>query len=266
MFGQFQWPSYGPKIQDDELFQNTFGASGENISPITSTPSPIMQAPESSSTPQNITGGGAAPAVQQPQIPAMQMGGGPTVIKKGGKSPQPQGGGIGIGGIPGLSSIMKGIPGMGGGGGGLFGGGAASGAGAGGGGGLFGGGGGGMLSSLFSNPWTAIPAAAVVGAGSLSADSASAGTGANVENWLGPLYNIPEAISRGNWDDVMKDGALGPIGALYGIFSGKDALKSIANSFGPAGQIPYLIGKGQMPYSGGKTSKNFMSAFQGRGV
>ena len=76
----------------------------------------------------------------------------------------------------------------------------------------------------------------------------------------------PEAISRGDWGDVMKDGALGPIGAAYNIANGKDALKSVMNSFGPAGQLPYLIGSGQMPYSGGNTSKNFMSAFQGRGV
>ena len=83
---------------------------------------------------------------------------------------------------------------------------------------------------------------------------------------LGPLYNIPEALSRGDWGDVMKDGALGPIGAAYNIANGKDALKSVMNSFGPAGQLPYLLGSGQMPYSGGNTSKNFMSAFQGRGV
>ena len=125
---------------------------------------------------------------------------------------------------------------------------------------------GGAMSGLLSNPFTIIPAIAVGGAASLSADSASAGKGAGIENWLGPLYNIPEALSRGDWGDVMKDGALGPIGAAYNIANGKDALKSVMNSFGPAGQLPYLLGSGQMPYSGGNTSKNFMSAFQGRGV
>ena len=119
---------------------------------------------------------------------------------------------------------------------------------------------------LHQSPFTIIPAVAVGGAASLSADSASAGKGAGIENWLGPLYNIPEALSRGDWGDVMKDGALGPIGAAYNIANGKDALKSVMNSFGPGGQLPYLLGSGQMPYSGGNTSKNFMSAFQGRGV
>lgn len=125
---------------------------------------------------------------------------------------------------------------------------------------------GGALSGLLSNPFTIIPTVAVGGATSLSADSASAGKSAGIGNWFGPLYNIPEALSRGDIGDVMKDGALGPIGAAYNIAKGNAPLKSMMNSFGPAGQLPYLVSNGQLPYSGGNTSKNFMSAFQGRGV
>lgn len=263
MFGsQFPWPQYGPStsgIPDpQELLAGTFGINGENISP--------LDMAKASDTAQNVTGGGAAPAVQQTPLLNSSGGSGPTVIKKSNKPAPSGGGGMSLPGMP--SGMLSNIPGLGGGsggGGGIFGGGGLFG----GGGASAGSGGSGMfsgLSSMFSNPWTAIPAAAVVGAGSLSADSAAAGNGAQVENWMGPLYNIPEAISRGDWDDVMKDGALGPVGAIYGIASGKDPLKSIANSFGPLGQIPYLLGKGEMPYSGGKTSKHFMSAFQGRGV
>lgn len=189
----------------------------------------------------------------------------PSIVIKKSKPRPTQGAGIGMGINP-MNFMGNGGPFSG-----LFGGGGASalgtsGASAGAGAGAGGSGLGGAASAMFSNPITAIAGAALAGASSLSADSAAAGTGANVENWLGPLYNIPEAISRGNWDDVFKDGAFGPIGAIYGIASGKDTLKSIMNSFGPLGQVPYLIGRGEMPFSGGKTSKNFMDAFQGRGV
>lgn len=124
----------------------------------------------------------------------------------------------------------------------------------------------GSFSGAFMNPWMMIPAAAIAGATALSLDSKAAGTGSNEENWLGPLYNIPEAIARGNWDDAMKDGAWGPVGAVYGIASGKDPVKSIANSLGPLGQVPYLLFNGKLPFSGGKSSKSFMDAFQGRGL
>lgn len=137
----------------------------------------------------------------------------------------------------------------------------ASGAGAGGSG-MFGG----LGSALFSNPITGIVGAALAGATSLSADSVAAGNSGNELNWLGPLYNIPEAIARGNWDDAMKDGAWGPIGAIYNIANGKDVGRSIANSLGPLGQVPYLLFGGELPYSGGKSSYNFINAFTGRGI
>ena len=124
----------------------------------------------------------------------------------------------------------------------------------------------GLGSAMFSNPITAIVGAALAGATSLSADSVAAGNSGNELNWLGPLYNIPEAISRGNWDDAMKDGAWGPIGAIYNIASGKDVGRSIANSLGPLGQVPYLLFGGELPYSGGKSSYNFINAFTGRGI
>lgn len=236
----------------DDLLRGLFGDDGSGIMP-------DMDMNGDTFSTQGRPGGGAAPAAQAPRIPQQPMRG-PTVIRKS-RPKQQQGG---VGGMPGLPSKLMGkIPGLnsifGAGAGGASGGAAAGGAS--GGGGLMSG-----LSGLLSNPWTAIPAAAVAGASSLSADSAAAGTGANVENWLGPLYNIPEAMARGDWDDVFKDGAWGPAGAIYGLASGKDPVKSIANSFGPLGQIPYLLFKGELPYSGGKTSRHFMNAFQGRGV
>ena len=216
-----------------------FGQNGEGIQPGLGQSS----AQNSGDTQQNLQG---------PMSPTVQPTGPKVVQKVSGSS----GGGSGFGLPLGpLASIMGGSGGASGGAS------AATGAGGGASSGL-----GGALSGLFTNPFTIIPAVAVGGAASLSADSASAGKGAGIENWLGPLYNIPEALSRGDWGDVMKDGALGPIGAAYNIANGKDALKSVMNSFGPAGQLPYLLGSGQMPYSGGNTSKNFMSAFQGRGV
>jgi hypothetical protein len=195
-----------------------------------------------------MSGGGAAPAVQNANIPSIQPTG-PKVMKINAKNGSSGGG---MGGLP-LGAMSNFFGGSGGAasGGASSAGGASSGL-------------SGMLGAL--NPVTAIPVAAIAGATSLSADSAAAGNGAGIENWLGPLYNIPEAISRGDWGDVMKDGATGPIGAIYNVANGEDPLKSFMNSFGPAGQVPWLIGSGQMPYSGGNTSKNFMSAFQGRGV
>lgn len=171
----------------------------------------------------------------------------------GGQGQKKQGGGMP--GLPGMDMLSSFIPQLGGGG---------SGAGAMGAGGA--GGGGGGLMGMFANPFMAIPAAAVGGATALSADSVAAGNEGGEPNWLGPLYNIPEALARGDIDDVMKDGAMGPVGAIYNIAKGDDVWKSIANSLGPLGQVPYLISQGQMPFSGGKTSKNFMSAFQGRGI
>lgn len=216
-----------------------FGQNGEGIQP------GLGQSgtQNSGDTQQNLQG---------PISPTVQPTGPKVVQKVSGSS----GGGGGFG-LP-LGPLAKILGGSGGAGGGSS---AATGAGGGASSGL-----GGALGGLLSNPFTIIPAVAVGGAASLSADSASAGKGAGIENWLGPLYNIPEALSRGDWGDVMKDGALGPIGAAYNIANGKDALKSVMNSFGPGGQLPYLLGSGQMPYSGGNTSKNFMSAFQGRGV
>lgn len=216
-----------------------FGQNGEGIQPGLGQSS----AQNSGDTQQNLQG---------PMSPTVQPTGPKVVQKVSGSS----GGGGGFG-LP-LGPLAKILGGSGGASGGAS---AATGAAGGSSSGL-----GGALGGLFSNPFTIIPAVAVGGAASLSADSASAGKGAGIENWLGPLYNIPEALSRGDWGDVMKDGALGPIGAVYNIANGKDALKSVMNSFGPAGQLPYLLGSGQMPYSGGNTSKNFMSAFQGRGV
>ena len=213
-----------------------FGQNGEGIQP--------GLGQSSGDTQQNLQG---------PMSPTVQPTGPKVVQKVSGSS----GGGGGGFGLP-LGPLAKILGGSGGASGGAS---AATGAAGGSSSGL-----GGALGGLFTNPFTIIPAVAVGGAASLSADSASAGKGAGIENWLGPLYNIPEAISRGDWGDVMKDGALGPIGAAYNIANGKDALKSVMNSFGPAGQLPYLIGSGQMPYSGGNTSRNFMSAFQGRGV
>lgn len=217
-----------------------FGQNGEGIQPGLGQSS----TQNSGDTQQNLQG---------PMSPTVQPTG-PKVVQKVSGSSGGGGGGFGLPLGP-LASIMGGSGGASGGAS------AATGAGGGASSGL-----GGALGGLFSNPFTIIPAVAVGGAASLSADSASAGKGAGIENWLGPLYNIPEALSRGDWGDVMKDGALGPIGAAYNIANGKDALKSVMNSFGPAGQLPYLLGSGQMPYSGGNTSKNFMSAFQGRGV
>lgn len=216
-----------------------FGQNGEGIQP------GLGQSgtQNSGDTQQNLQG---------PMSPTVQPTGPKVVQKVSGSS----GGGGGFG-LP-LGPLAKILGGSGGASGGAS---AATGAAGGSSSGL-----GGALGGLFSNPFTIIPAVAVGGAASLSADSASAGKGAGIENWLGPLYNIPEALSRGDWGDVMKDGALGPIGAAYNIANGKDALKAVMNSFGPAGQLPYLLGSGQMPYSGGNTSKNFMSAFQGRGV
>lgn len=216
-----------------------FGQNGEGIQPGLGQSS----TQNSGDTQQNLQG---------PMSPTVQPTGPKVVQKVSGSS----GGGGGFG-LP-LGPLAKILGGSGGASGGAS---AATGAAGGSSSGL-----GGALGGLFSNPFTIIPAVAVGGAASLSADSASAGKGAGIESWLGPLYNIPEAISRGDWGDVMKDGALGPIGAAYNIANGKDALKSVMNSFGPAGQLPYLLGSGQMPYSGGNTSKNFMSAFQGRGV
>lgn len=216
-----------------------FGQNGEGIQPGLGQSS----TQNSGDTQQNLQG---------PMSPTVQPTGPKVVQKVSGSS----GGGGGFG-LP-LAPLAKILGGSGGASGGAS---AATGAAGGSSSGL-----GGALGGLFSNPFTIIPAVAVGGAASLSADSASAGKGAGIENWLGPLYNIPEALSRGDWGDVMKDGALGPIGAAYNIANGKDALKSVMNSFGPAGQLPYLLGSGQMPYSGGNTSKNFMSAFQGRGV
>lgn len=212
-----------------------FGQNGEGIQPGLGQSS----TQNSGDTQQNLQG---------PMAPTVQPTGPKVVQKVSGSSGG--GGGFGLPLGP-LASIMGGSGGAGG--GASAAGGASSGL-------------GGALGGLFTNPFTIIPAVAVGGAASLSADSASAGKGAGIENWLGPLYNIPEALSRGDWGDVMKDGALGPIGAAYNIANGKDALKSVMNSFGPGGQLPYLLGSGQMPYSGGNTSKNFMSAFQGRGV
>lgn len=223
------------KIPPWDLMTTMFGENGEGIS-------------------GPMSGGGAAPAVQEANIPSIQPTG-PKVLKINASNGASSGGGMGMGMPMGVLSKFMG-------GGGASGGtAAASGGASGASSGL-----GGMLSGLFTNPFTAIPAVAVAGATSLSADSAAAGKGAGIENWLGPLYNIPEAISRGDWGDVMKDGALGPVGAIYNVANGKDPLKSFMNSLGPAGQVPWLIGSGQMPYSGGNTSKNFMSAFQGRGV
>lgn len=221
------------------LMASIFGQNGEGIQP------GLGQSgtQNSGDTQQNLQG---------PMSPTVQPTGPKVVQKVSGSS----GGGSGFG-LP-LGPLAKILGGSGGAGGGAS---AAGGASGGASSGL-----GGALGGLFTNPFTIIPAVAVGGAASLSADSASAGKGAGIENWLGPLYNIPEALSRGDWGDVMKDGALGPIGAAYNIANGKDALKSVMNSFGPAGQLPYLLGSGQMPYSGGNTSKNFMSAFQGRGV
>ena len=216
-----------------------FGQNGEGIQPGLGQSS----TQNSGDTQQNLQG---------PMSPTVQPTGPKVVQKVSGSS----GGGGGFG-LP-LGPLAKILGGSGGASGGAS---AATGAAGGSSSGL-----GGALGGLFTNPFTIIPAIAVGGAASLSADSASAGKGAGIENWLGPLYNIPEALSRGDWGDVMKDGALGPIGAAYNIANGKDALKSVMNSFGPAGQLPYLLGSGQMPYSGGNTSKNFMSAFQGRGV
>ena len=216
-----------------------FGQNGEGIQPGLGQSS----TQNSGDTQQNLQG---------PISPTVQPTGPKVVQKVSGSS----GGGGGFG-LP-LGPLAKILGGSGGASGGAS---AATGAAGGSSSGL-----GGALGGLFTNPFTIIPAVAVGGAASLSADSASAGKGAGIENWLGPLYNIPEALSRGDWGDVMKDGALGPIGAAYNIANGKDALKSVMNSFGPAGQLPYLLGSGQMPYSGGNTSKNFMSAFQGRGV
>lgn len=216
-----------------------FGQNGEGIQPGLGQ----SGAQSSGDTQQNLQG---------PMSPTVQPTGPKVVQKVSGSS----GGGSGFG-LP-LWPLAKILGGSGGASGGAS---AAGGASGGASSGL-----GGALGGLFTNPFTIIPAVAVGGAASLSADSASAGKGAGIENWLGPLYNIPEALSRGDWGDVMKDGALGPIGAAYNIANGKDALKSVINSFGPGGQLPYLLGSGQMPYSGGNTSKNFMSAFQGRGV
>ena len=217
------------------LMASLFGQNGEGIQPGLGQ----SNAQNNGDTQQNLQG---------PMAPTVQPTG-PKVVQKVSGSPG-GGGGFGLPLGP-LASIMGGSGGAGG--GASAAGGASSGL-------------GGTLSGLLSNPFTIIPAVAVGGAASLSADSASAGKGAGIENWLGPLYNIPEALSRGDIGDVMKDGALGPIGAAYNIANGKDALKSVMNSFGPGGQLPYLLGSGQMPYSGGNTSKNFMSAFQGRGV
>ena len=225
------------------LMASLFGQNGEGIQP------GLGQSgtQNSGDTQQNLQG---------PMSPTVQPTGPKVVQKVSGSS----GGGGGFG-LP-LGPLAKILGGSGGASGGAATAGASGASAAGG----SSSGLGGALGGLFSNPFTIIPAVAVGGAASLSADSASAGKGAGIENWLGPLYNIPEALSRGDWGDVMKDGALGPIGAAYNIANGKDALKSVMNSFGPAGQLPYLLGSGQMPYSGGNTSKNFMSAFQGRGV
>ena len=212
-----------------------FGQNGEGIQP------GLGQggAQSSGDTQQNLQG---------PMAPTVQPTG-PKVVQRVSGSPG-GGGGFGLPLGP-LASIMGGSGGAGG--GASAAGGASSGL-------------GGALSGLLSNPFTIIPTVAVGGAASLSADSASAGKSAGIGNWFGPLYNIPEALSRGDIGDVMKDGTLGPIGAVYNIAKGNAPLKSMMNSFGPAGQLPYLLGNGQLPYSGGNTSKNFMSAFQGRGM
>lgn len=91
------------------------------------------------------------------------------------------------------------------------------------------------LSAAFSNPWTGVIAAAMAGATALSADSAAAGNGSNAEKWGGPIVNIPMKIAKGDWEGVMDDGAMGPIGAIYNIAKGEDVGKSIANSLGPLG-------------------------------
>ena len=206
-------------------------------------------------TPQPTPGGGAAPAVQQAPMPSGLSGAGPTVIRR---NPQPQGGGLSLPG-PGM---LKGFMGQGGGGGGmlpnLFGGSGGAGGGA---------GGSGLMSGMLSNPWTAIPAAAVIGASTLSADADKRNPGQdNWSDWLGPVKNIPENLFKGDWKGVMSDGAMGPVGALFNIARGENVGKSLLNSLGPLGQIPLAFGKGELPYKGKKGSKTFINAFTGKGI
>lgn len=122
------------------------------------------------------------------------------------------------------------------------------------------------LSAAFSNPWTGVIAAAMAGATALSADSAAAGNGSNAEKWGGPVVNIPVKIAKGDWEGVMDDGAMGPVGAIYNIAQGEDVGKSIVNSLGPLGQVPYLLAQGILPFSGGKSSQSWIKALTGFGI
>lgn len=193
-----------------------------------------------------------APLVQeQPQQQAKQSGFGGAPMPGMGMISKFMGGGAGAGGGAAGTAGTAGAAGAEG----------AAGAGTAGSAGL-----GSGLGAVFSNPITGLIGAAAGGAASLSADSDAAGTGGQWENWLGPVYNIPKAISTGDWDKAMKDGAMGPVGAVYNIANGKDALTSIANSMGPAGQLPALLMQGELPYSGGNTSKHYINAFTGGGI
>lgn len=194
----------------------------------------------------------------------------PTVAPLVQEQQKPQAKQSGMGGapMPGLGMISKFAGGGAGAGGGATGAtGAAAGAEGAAGAGTAGGAGlGSGLGAVFSNPITGLVGAAVGGAASLSADSDAAGTGGQWENWLGPIYNVPKAISSGDWDKAMKDGAMGPVGGVYNIANGKNPLTSIANSMGPAGQVPALLAQGELPYSGGNTSKHYINAFTGAGI
>lgn len=122
------------------------------------------------------------------------------------------------------------------------------------------------ISAALSNPWTGVVAAALAGATALSADSAAAGKGSNAEKWGGPAVNIPMKIAQGDWEGVMDDGAMGPVGAIYNIAQGEDVGKSLANSLGPLGQVPYLLFQGKLPFSGGSSSQDWIKALIGFGL
>lgn len=205
----------------------------------------------------------------------------PIVINR--RNQQPQQDAMGnIGNL--MSGIGSGYSASSGGGlGGLFGGGGGGGAG----GwlsGLFGGGGGaagatgaagssagsagaggaGALGGLGVMAW---PLAAITGASILSTNASKYGGGRdNWLDWAGPLYNVPKQALKGNWEGVFSDAATGPVGATYNIFKGKNPLKSILNSFGPAGQVPLALGKGQLPLKGKTGSRTYIDAFTGKGI
>lgn len=179
--------------------------------------------------------------------------------------PEKKASGGGMGGMGGMPSpaMFSGM--MGGEGiGGMFGGGASA---AGGGAGAGGSATGGMMSGLGAAGPYAIPIAAVIGATTLSANADQRKGGSeNWLDWLGPVKNIPENAIKGDWDAVMSDGAMGPVGGIYNMARGKDIGKSFLNSLGPLGQVPLAFGKGEVPYKGEKGSRTFIDAFTGKGI